>query len=290
MQTKLTLLFLILLSSRAFSQLQVNAGNDTIICVSVWGIDTTEIGGSPTASGGIEPYVYTWSTNYTIGSNSYGASYFLDDSTKSNPKIINDAPDNLKFKLIVTDNNGTHAEDSINIRFSKFVYLLMDCIAFINQGDTAILSGNMGDGIEPLSFAWSPNYNISDTTAAYPKAWPDTTINYYVYATDSIGCVSETSSCWISVNTTGVYSINYDLRNSIVYPNPINNNSTISVNKVITDDLTIHIINANGKAVLIDKIFSNSYVIGDKILSKGIYIYMIKNNSEIISYGQFIKN
>ena len=221
MNTKVTLLFLILLSSRLFGQLQIDAGNDTIICVGVWGVDTTEIGGNPTATGGIEPYVYSWSTNYRIGSNSYGASDFLDDSTKSNPRIINDAPDNLKFKLQVVDDSGTQAEDSIKIRFSRFGYLLMDCIAFINQGDTVSLFGNMGLGIEPLSYFWSPNYNISDTSEASPKAWPDTTVNYYVYATDSIGCVSEISSCWISVNTTGIFSINDDLTKFKVFRNPI---------------------------------------------------------------------
>ena len=289
MNTKVTLLFLILLSSRLFGQLQIDAGNDTIICVGVWGVDTTEIGGNPTATGGIEPYVYSWSTNYRIGSNSYGASYFLDDSTKSNPRIINDAPDNLKFKLQVVDDSGTQAEDSIKIRFSRFGYLLMDCIAFINQGDTVSLFGNMGLGIEPLSYFWSPNYNISDTSEASPKAWPDTTVNYYVYATDSIGCVSEISSCWISVNTTGIFSIHDDLTNSKVFPNPITNYSTIKLDKVITNDLSIHIISATGQTVLIDKFYSTPYLIGDKIFNKGIYIYVIKNESGIISYGRFVK-
>jgi hypothetical protein len=292
MKIKLTLLILILISGRVFGQLQVNAGNDTILCIGSWGIDTTEIGGSPTASGGIEPYVYTWSTNYTIGSHSYGASHFLDDSSKSNPRLINAPLDNLdilKFHLLVTDNGGVNAEDSITLRFSKFVYLAMDCIAFINQGDTVTLYGNMGLGIEPLSFFWSPNYNISDTLAESPKAWPDTSIRYYCYAIDSIGCISDPSSCWISVNTTGINPLYKNLTNSSVYPNPINANSTISLKNYIANNLTIHIVNAIGQVVLVDKFSTNSYLIGDKIYNTGIYNYVIKNYSEIISYGRFVK-
>ncbi|RPH73559.1 hypothetical protein EHM76_05165, partial [bacterium] len=253
MKTKFLILFLILLSIRTFGQLSVNAGNDTAICVSTSGFDTIDIGGNPSASGGVEPYNYTWSTNYIVGSHSYGASHFLDDSTNSNPKLVNPTLDFLKLKLIVTDNLGAQAEDSITIRFSIFYYLTIECIDFINQGDTVTLSGNMGQGIGPLSYAWSPNYNISDTTAASPQAWPDTSVYYQVYAIDSIGCVSEPSTCSITVNSTGISQIEGNLIKSIVFPNPINNNSAIVLNEESIEELTLQVINNNGQTVLIDK-------------------------------------
>ena len=74
-----------------------------------------------------------------------------------------------------------------------FYYLTIECIDFINQGDTVAISGTMGQGIGPLSYVWSPNYNISDTSAASPNVWPDTTVHYQVSAIDSIGCISEPS-------------------------------------------------------------------------------------------------
>lgn len=123
MNTKIfTLGVLMLISSSLFGQLTIDAGNDTILCVSLWGVDTTEIGGKPTALGGTEPYTYSWETNYTIGSNTFGASYFLDDSTKVNPKIVSYAPKGLKFILTVSDNNGAILRDTVNVRFSNFVY------------------------------------------------------------------------------------------------------------------------------------------------------------------------
>jgi hypothetical protein len=290
MKTKLFIVFLILLSSRAIGQLKVNAGNDTAICVNVWGFDTIQIGGKPTALGGVEPYVYNWSTNYSIGSHSFGASHFLDDSTNSNPKIVNPALDFLKLKLIVTDNLGAKAEDNITIRFSIFYYLTIECIDFINQGDTVTLSGNIGQGIGPLSYTWSPNYNISDTSAPSPQAWPDTSVYYQVFAIDSIGCISEPSTCSIYVNTTGISQTNNNLVKSVVFPNPIRSSSTIVLNEDNMEKLTLQIINNNGQTVLIDKFSSNSYIIGDKRFSDGFYIYVIKNGPEIVSYGQFIKN
>jgi hypothetical protein len=292
MRIKLTLFGLILIATRVFGQLQVDAGNDTTLCLGSWGIDTTEIGGNPTASGGVEPYSFEWSTIYTIGFLSFRASYFLDDSTKSNPRLINAPLDNmdiLKFNLLVTDDVGTKAKDSLRIRFSKFGYLTMDCIAFINQGDTINLFGNMGLGIEPLSFFWSPNYNISDTLTASPKAWPNTTTYYYCYAIDSIGCISDTSSCWISVFPMGINSTTNNLSNSSVFPNPINANSTISIENLNANNLSIQIVNAIGQVVLVDVFSTNTFLIGDKIFTPGIYNYVITNKAEIVSYGRFVK-
>jgi hypothetical protein len=289
MKKDLIVLFLILFSGSVTAQLQVDAGKDTILCVGLLGADTTELGGNPTATGGVEPYVYAWSAKYTLGSSSYWASYFLDDSTKSNPKLIHDVQSNLKFKVVVTDNNETHAEDSVTVRFSWFGYLASDCIAFIEQGDTVKLFGNMGLGIEPLSFFWSPDYNISDTSSGSPLAWPDTSTHYTVYAVDSIGCISGTSGCWISVNTTGTNSNYYDLTGSSVFPNPITSNSTISLNTMGADNLHIAVINAGGQVVFNDRFAVTPYLIGDKALKKGNYIYVIQNASGIVSYGKFVK-
>jgi hypothetical protein len=289
MKTRLWLVFLIFLSSRAYGQLIVNAGNDTAICSNGEDFDTIQIGGNPTAFGGVEPYIYTWSTNYLIGSQLYGASRFLDDTTKSNPKIVNPTLDFIKLKLTVRDNLGTKAEDSIIIRFSVFYYLTIECIDFINKGDTVAISGNMGQGIGSLSYVWSPNYNISDTSAASPNVWPDTTVQYQVFAIDSIGCISEPSTCSIYVNTTGISQINNDLIKSEVIPNPINSNSKILISEDIMGNATIQVFNSKGQAILLDKLSSDTYMIGDKIFADGFYIYVIKNGNIILSNGKFIK-
>jgi len=290
MKTQFTIFaILILISSRLFGQLTIDAGNDTIICISVWGVDTTVIGGNPTAIGGTEPYSYAWETNYTIGSNSFGASYFLDDSTKANPKIVNDAPEKLKFILTVSDNDETQMQDSVNIRFSRFAYTLVDYFANINQGDTVTLMHNIGLGIEPLSFSWTPNYNISDTSVSNPRAWPDIDTDYQVIAMDSLGCVSEPDIFEVSVNPLGI-SMNKKVDSkSIVFPNPIDSKSKIYIHGNQFTDYIIKVINTSGQTVLSDKMDSDSYNIGNKINKSGLYVYLILNNRKIVSSGQFIK-
>ncbi len=112
------LLLLILISKQISGQLQANAGNDTILCSSPW--DTVKIGGKPAAWGGEEPYTYIWSTHVKTGSQNWGASHFLDDTTKANPKLVNSSNKPLKFKLEVRDNKGATSEDSLHVRFSRY--------------------------------------------------------------------------------------------------------------------------------------------------------------------------
>jgi hypothetical protein len=280
---------LILASSQIFGQLQINAGIDTTICTSPWDIDTIHIGGKPTASGGVQPYTYAWSTNYTIGSYSFGASYFLDDTTIANPRLIDGVDDKLKFKLTVRDNIGTQLEDSVNIRFSRFVYLLIDNFAYINQGDTITLWNNIWGGILPLSFSWSPNYNISDTSVSEPLAWPDTSVNYTMIAIDSIGCISAPDVFEVYVNPVGINtSIESDFR-SVIIPNPITNNSILLINKPFQDKIIIKVYNLNGQLILSDNFATKSYKIGEKINNNGLYSYVLIRGSEILISGQFVK-
>jgi len=192
--------------------------------------------------------------------------------------------------LIVTDNQGATVDDSINIRFSMFYYLAFECMYGINQGDTVTLFGNMGQGIGPLCYTWSPNYNISDTSVASPLVWPDTSVYYQVYAIDSIGCVSEPSSCFISVKATGISQIYNHLVKSIVFPNPISSNSSIVFNDNNLEKLTIQILNSNGQIVIKDKLSSNTYKLESKSFRDGFYFYVIKSGPQIVSYGKFIKN
>ena len=291
MKTKHSLLItsLIFLSTLLHGQLAVDAGSDTILCIGLYGFDSIVIGGNPTASGGSEPYLYSWSTNYTIGHLSFGASHFLNDTTLANPKLIDVAEKDIKFKVMVTDNNGIQNEDSIVFRSSRFAYLTIDNFASIKQGDTISLSNNIGLGIAPLSYIWTPNYHLSDTSICCPKAWPDTSVTYQVIAIDSIGCISAPDFFDVYVQTLGINTQKTGLYQSIIFPNPISYNSTITIDGYYNDELTISILNISGQVILTDKFLGDSYYIGDKILKSGIYLYLIKKDNNILSYGQFTK-
>lgn len=291
MKTKHSLLIssLIFLSTLLHGQFTVDAGRDTILCIGLYGNDTIMIGGNPTALDGSEPYSYSWSTIYNIGDHSYGASHFLNDTTLANPKLLYIPESKLKFKVTVTDNNGIQNEDSIVIRSSRFIYLTIDNFASIKQGDTITLSNNIGLGIAPLRYIWTPNYHLSDTSICCPKAWPDTSVKYQVIAIDSIGCISAPDFFDVHVNALGINSHNTGLSQSIVYPNPINYNSRITLHGNNKDALTISILSISGQVILNDTFSGNSYFIGNKTLKSGIYVYQIIKDNNIISKGQFTK-
>jgi hypothetical protein len=101
------------------AQLKADAGEDRIVCAYNYG-EEIEIGGSPTASGGIEPYAYTWSgvvlhADY-IDTLIY-ATNELDDPAKSNPtvKIEDILYEWYEFYLKVEDAVGIVAYDTVKI-------------------------------------------------------------------------------------------------------------------------------------------------------------------------------
>jgi len=78
--------------------LSVSAGNDTLICKN----HSVVLGDNPTASGGTEDYIYMWSP--LSG---------LDDPTSPNP--IASPLESTKYLLTVTDDNGCHIMDFVNV-------------------------------------------------------------------------------------------------------------------------------------------------------------------------------
>ena len=130
MNTKLSIIIILIISLPSFGQLQVDIGDDLIICIEDWYPELPTLGGNPTAFGGVTPYTYCWSTEHPFIMGPLWASDFLNDTTAANPTLQNPVHDSLLFKLIVTDSLGNQAEDSIMILFSNFVYLAMDCIHY----------------------------------------------------------------------------------------------------------------------------------------------------------------
>ena len=185
------------------AQLKADAGEDLIVC----NFDEEEflIGGSPTTSGGIEPYTYTWSGRFldadSIEYSAINASAILDDTTKSNPVIkIEDVPLNwYHLFLKVEDANGNVAYDSMKIVESAMdiqtIYIGPDTIF---RGDSIQLIGDpyFDNNFVPLTYSISPSLGLTDPTDIYGWAKPDYSVTYYIQATNAIGCVSAKTQYW----------------------------------------------------------------------------------------------
>lgn len=185
-------------SPNCFSQLVVNAGNDTAFCDYNW--EQASIGGDPTAEGGSPPYTYAWSAEYKYGGHVYTASFMLEDTTVSNPVFKSPFNDSATFYLTVTDSDQNTAIDSVKVRFSSFVVCLGECRGEISIGDSVQLGHCISGGIPPYSHSWTPVESLSDPTVENPWAKPQVTTTYELVLMDSIGC-QMTSSCKVFVNT-----------------------------------------------------------------------------------------
>jgi hypothetical protein len=291
----------IVLSSFAFiqnlnAQLVANAGNNKVVCVGIIGIiDTYRIGGSPSIRGGSPPYKIEWSAayNYTSRTVLY-ASEFLNDTTALNPifrygfgTVGNSAK--VIFRLKVTDANQNVSIDSATIQFSKFLAIPDGTQRLLPQGDSLRIYSTTGGGIKPLTYKWSPNYNITDISIGNPIVYPRRSTTYSVIVKDSAGCVGGFIDTWIIDIISDTKEINNLLKVSI-YPNPIVSASQLSIDAENNDDKTLFIYNSVGQMIYGQKITSPKINIGQFIKDNGTYFYHISSNNRSLAVGKFVKN
>jgi hypothetical protein len=272
----------------AQTPLIVDAGSDKIICSTQWGVDTTIIGGQPSAMGGIPPYTYSWQFKYPIPFSNTGITIYgselLNDTTLANPKIVNPTWGNeldLPYMVLtVTDSVGTIASDSIHLIFSVFAFSLMNYSFYLVQGDS--ISFEEGPdifyGVGPLTYLWQPSHGLSDSTKAY-NFWmkPDYSISYYAIATDSVGCsaTGDPNLVRIVVFPVGIEDC-LPNTNFKVYPNPATDYLQIEINNTaVSDNTSFTLFNMLGKKVYSTQITSNQQQIDVSQLARGNYSYII---------------
>ena len=136
-----------------------DVGNDTTICFG----DSAAL----QASGGDS---YTWTPT---GS--------LDDPKVSDPKA--GPNDTTAYRVLVTDTQGCSASDSVtvNVQALPGVDAGMDTNICIYDSSQLSASG-------ASSYVWSPGDSLSDSTIADPVASPDSTTEYVVTGSDTLGC------------------------------------------------------------------------------------------------------
>jgi len=123
---------------------------------------------------------------------------------------------------------------------------------------TALVGNQWYDSIEPISCAIN-NYFV-----------PDVTGYYYVIATDSIGCVSDTSEIvYVMINFLNILQKNNELN---IFPNPFNFQTTITFSNQKHSDYLFTISNITGKVIrFYYNVTSNKFIIYKEDLKPGMY-------------------
>lgn len=196
----LTILCLgIFLNNESYSQLKVEAGNDTAFCAN--NLTNVSIGGNLSIKGGTPPYHIFWSAEYKVGDSIYTASWMLEDTTVANPVLKKvSIHDSVMFYLTVTDSNYGEAMDSVKVGLSYFVSCLGECRQNIRLGDSIQLGHCVTGGIPPYKYFWAPANSLSDPHIEFPWAKPSSNTAYELKIMDAIEC-ENISTCKILVKS-----------------------------------------------------------------------------------------
>lgn len=271
------------------AQCIANAGDDVHLCSPD---SSAQLGGNPTAFGGVPPYVYEWwidpipTSSQTIPY--LFASNILDDTTSANPTLIYTGSfinDSISFYLKITDSLGCESVDTIVLTKTHFGLNLLSFSYWINQGDSVYLNqgANIGGGWGNTFYSWSPTHGLSDSTALSGFwAKPDSSIAYSATITDSKGCqMTGPPFYFIYVNPVGIDDVknNYAIK---LYPNPTSDIIFINLheNKDIKE---IKILSLNGQEMISQN--KNTKQISLKNIPNGVYIIEIHtSHSELIRH------
>ena len=158
----------------------IDAGGDRIVCK-----DTTaniELGGNPT---GPITSSYIWAP----------ADKLLNSNTQ-NPVTKDPFP--RTYYLLAVDTSGCTSVDSIKVGTFR-IRATGDSIRC--GGDTATLRVYDVIGSKPFNYAWSPAANLSQSSDSTPKAFPDSSTNYQIVVSDSLGCI-DSATVFVQVNAS----------------------------------------------------------------------------------------
>ena len=254
------LLLNLLTTSITSSQCIIDAGENRNLCLE-------EINDSPQLFGTIlsgDVIQVKWASSYYFPAlnKTYFASDMLSDTTSLQPIINEHYEKTVTYYLTGITSNGQTCKDSVTINFSDWLFVTIDKAIGKKPQDSITLWIAAQSSWGHLSYAWSPNFMISDTTIENPIVWNDTTTFYHLTITDSLNCSVEDDIFEVYTTTSSSQDIrNEDLN---IYPNPTIDILTFESKYPI---LEIEIFLLNGQKVMTSKL----NIVDTSELIQGIY-------------------
>ncbi|MCZ7554990.1 MAG: choice-of-anchor L domain-containing protein [Bacteroidia bacterium] len=161
------------------SDVRVDAGKDTLFCRGA----VVAIGGE--ASGGREPYTYSWSPAAGLTSTNMPRPLAKPDVTTT-------------YTVRVRDRNGCETIDSVRLEVS-WITLDAGPDRMICPGERVTIGNDAQWSHSPVTYVWSPTTGLDNPYSPTPSVRPPRNLTYVVTATNGSGCeVKDTVNVFIS--------------------------------------------------------------------------------------------
>ncbi|MCW3071409.1 MAG: hypothetical protein JWO44_1299 [Bacteroidetes bacterium] len=186
MLIKRCLVFLVCISAgiSCFGQFNASAGNDKVICPGFGVV----VGGSPTASGGLAPYTYSWQP--TTG---------LSASNTANPTATPTA--DISYTVTVTDDTGAVRTDVAIVYINPITYVTAGRDTSICVNSSASI-GSGANNYPGITYSWSPGSTLDDSTSGAPVSSPGLSSVTYTLTATTAGCPPKTDRVTVTVIPT----------------------------------------------------------------------------------------
>lgn len=285
----LTLSLTIFVNINVFGQVKADAGPDLKLCLNQTNLDSTFVGGNPTAIGGTPPYKYIWSTAIPGSKYIKSASGYLNDTTISNPQLK--YLGSVDLNLMVIDGKGEFSYDEVKVKVSSNAMTTDQKVRYISKGQSVELYTLYQGGFPPYKYFWTPNYNISDTNAAKPIVNPDTSLTYFVKIVDSKGCIGPRDNFTIYLYPTSLKELNSESVPFEIIPNPVIDISTLKFNNQNLREVRITITDMVGHELkLLELSGFGEYQIHSSDFKSGIYLVQVFEENKLVGRRKIIIN
>jgi len=225
------------------------------------------LGGNPTATGSLFPYIFNWTPNNT-----------LTGFNTANP--VAQPEDTTQYRLIVSTYLCEADTVYVTVNVNPAPEVIASDDITIGYGESVTIEAQGA-----TTYVWYPDLYLDDYQSQNPEASPEETITYIVTGTDEIGC-SNKDSLTITV-------INEIFIPNLFTPNNDENNDTFKIYGTGIKDLFIQIYNRNGEIVFEsndkEKITQTGWdgTNNGQLLPDGAYIWIIRgiyNDGTAIEY------
>jgi gliding motility-associated-like protein len=198
----------------------IDSGIDRDICIGA----STELGGTPTASGSQLTYTFSWTP-----------ASVLNDATVPNPMAT--PTETTTYKLITSTLNCILDTSFVTVTVNALPVVTVDPeVTTIGLGQSVNLTASGGEKYE-----WTPVNGLNDPNIANPDASPQETTTYTVDVTNINGCMAAREVKVIVKNQVFVPEL--------FTPNGDFNNDTFNVYGEGFETLTLRIYDRNSKLI-----------------------------------------